>query len=225
MRNHMPFGILTLLLSAAALAGAAPAAPTSGLEKVAGGAVWGMPFADFVKAHPDAAYSDPAQLEKKVDPAKPAGLLESYDKDAFLGLLCTVDYGFREGKLYEFVAMWSGEKAAVDKVRETFFRACVARHGGNFKREAMRLRPNSDAEELIPVFCWEEAHDRILAYTANPAPGNAPPRKAVINYAMFTRDDTYITSVLVGGTLSAEKHAELWKNLNTIFPPNDTKKP
>lgn len=225
MRNHMLSCVALVLLSAAAPAGTPLAAPTSGLEKVVGGAVWNMPFADFVKAHPDAAYSDAAQLEKEVDPAQPGGLLESYEKDAFLGLVCTVDYGFREGRLYEFVAMWSGETEAVDKGRETFFRACVARHGNNFKREAMRLRPNSDAEELIPVFCWEESHDRVLAYTANPAPGGAPPRKAVINYSMFARDDAYIASLLVGGTLGAEKHAELWKKLNAVFPPDETKKP
>ena len=225
MRNHMMSGLALFLLSSAALAGAPPSIPTSGLEKVVGGAVWGVPFADFVKAHPDAAYSDAAKLEKKVDPAQPDGLLESYDKDPFLGLTCTVDYGFREGKLYEFVAMWSGEPAAVDKTRESFFRACVARHGKNFKREAMRLRPNSDAEELIPVFCWEEAHDRVLAYTANPAPGGAPPRKAVINYSMFAKDDAYIASLLVGDTRGAEKHAELWKKLNVVFPPDDAKKP
>jgi hypothetical protein len=213
------------LLSAAALAGDPPAIPTSGLEKVVGGGVWGVPFADFVNAHPDAAYSDPTRLEMKVDPAQPGGLLESYEKDPFLGLVCTVDYGFREGKLYEFVAMWSGETAAVDKARESFFRACVARHGNNFKREAMRLRPNSDAEELIPVFCWEEAHDRVLAYTANPAPGGAPPRKAVINYSMFAKDDAYITSLLVGDTLGEEKRAELWKALNALFPPEEAKKP
>ncbi len=225
MRSHILIGIPALLLSAAALAGTPATGPTSGLEKVVGGAVWGMPFADFARAHPDAAYSAPAQLEKQVDPASAGGLLESYDKDPFLGLTCTVDYGFRDAKLYEFVAMWSGEPPAVDKVRETFFRACVARHGKNFKREAMRLRPNSDAEELIPVFCWEENHDRVLAYTANPAPGGAPPRKAVINYSMFARDDTYISSLLVGETLSADKLAGLWKNLNAIFPPDDVKKP
>ncbi len=225
MRNHMLSCAALFLLSAAALADPPPAGPASGLEKVVGGAVWGVPFADFVKAHPDAAYSDAAQLEKKVDPAQPGGLLESCEKDAFLGLTCTIDYGFREGKLYEFVAMWSGEPSAVETARETFFQACVARHGKNFKREAMRLRPNSDAEELIPVFCWEEAHDRILAYTASPAPGGAPPRKAVINYSMFAKDDAYITSLLVGGTLGAEKHAELWKKLNAMFPPDDAKEP
>jgi len=221
----MFFGIIPAFLLAAAPAVAQSAAPVSGLEKVVGGAVWAVPFADFVRAHPDAAYSAPGQLEKKVDPAQPDGLIESYEKDPFLGLLCTVDYGFREGKLYEFVAMWSGETATVDKARETFFRACVARHGKDFKREAMRLRPNSDAEELIPVFCWEESHDRVLAYTANPAPGGAPPRKAVINYSMFAKDDAYIASLLVGKTLSAEKHAELWKTLNAVFPPEEAKKP
>ena len=225
MRNHMLVLAGLLLLSASAPAGAPVAAPVSGLEKVVGGAVWGVPFADFIKAHPDAAYSDADQLEKKVEPEKPGGLLESHEKDPFLGLTCTVDYGFREGKLYEFVAMWSGPQESVEKGRETFFRACVARHGRNFKREAMRLRPNSDAEELIPVFCWEEPHARILAYTANPAPGGAPPRKAVINYAMFAKDDPYITSLLVGDSLGAEKHAELWKSLNGIFPPEGAQKP
>jgi hypothetical protein len=225
MRYYILTGSLSFVLAAAALAGPPPPGPTSGLEKVVGGAVWGMPFVDFVKAHPDAAYSDPAKLEKKVDPAQPGGLLESYDKDPFLGLTCTIDYGFRDAKLYEFVAMWSGETAAVDKVRESFFRACVVRHGKNFKREAMRLRPNSDAEELIPVFCWEENHDRVLAYTANPAPGGAPPRKAVLNYSMFSKDDTYVASLLVGSTLSVEKHAELWKKLDSMFPPEDAKRP
>jgi len=225
MRLHILIGVGILLLSATAQAGPPSASPTSGLEKVVGGAVWGVSFGDFVKAHPEAAYSDPALLEKKIDPAQPGGLLESYEKDPFLELTCTVDYGFRDAKLYEFVAMWSGGKSTVDKLRETFFRACVARHGKNFKREAIRLRPNSDAEELIPVFCWEENHDRVIAYAANPAPGGAPPRKAVLNYSMFAKDDTYIASLFVGGTLSAEKRAELWKNLNALFPPDDAKKP
>ena len=42
---------------------------------------------------------------------------------------------------------------------------------------------------------------------------------------MFAKDDTYIASLLVGGTLNAEKHAELWKSLNVLFPPDEAKKP
>lgn len=191
-------------------------APAKGLDAVLGTVTPGMAFADFLAGHPDAVYSDTDLQDTDPNPDQPGGLLLEWDADPWLGLECIADIGFKEAKLYEFVAMWKGDAAPAAAARERFFRECLRKNGSNFKREALRLHPGSTTEEMIPVLCWETGGVRLLAYYTPPIKG-APSNKAVFTYACFRKEDATVSAMLCGTLLTESQKTALWRDLESFL--------
>ncbi len=202
--------LAALLPLAAAAEPKTPNLPVSGLEKLLGPIAPGMAFADFLKIHPEAEYSDPAKMEEEVTPEQPGGLLVLFKEDPFLGLECMADFGFKDGKLYEYVVTWRGTPKKTGGERETFFGTLTARHGKDYRREALRVHPGSESEALIPVMCWETGSERILAYHTPPLK-SAPREQGSFTYACFQKADESVLELLAGGSATPEQLSDAWK--------------
>ena len=214
MKHHIMLCLAASLVTALGLAATAPA---DGLAAMLAALSPGTPFADVLKAHPDAVYSDASKPEEKPVPDQPGGLLLHWDKDPLLGTACTADLGFKDGKLYEYVLMWTGIPAPPDEARKRFHAAVVARHGAGFTREALRLNPDSPVEIRVPVLCWEAEGVRTLAYYAPPA-ADTGKKTGALTYARFPADDETIRSMLAGAALTEDERAKVWAEMDALLP-------
>ncbi|MBW7863549.1 MAG: hypothetical protein GX580_15985 [Candidatus Hydrogenedens sp.] len=205
-------------LSVFVLMAASVAAPQpSGLGALLDGVSPGMTFADFLKVRPGARYSDMDRVEEAPSPEQPGGLVCHWEKDPFMGLACLGDFGFRDGRLYEFVLMWTGPETGVAEAERRFFAACVEKHGKAFEREALRVNPGSENGATVPVLCWVEGDTRILAYYTAPA-ADTGRRTGAFTYAQFPKGDETVSGMLHGETLSPAELEELWKPMPPLLP-------
>ena len=215
--ERLPMKPLLLICLTASLVTAPAAAPADALAAMLAALSPGTPFADVLKAHPDAVYSDAAKPEEKPVPDQPGGLLLHWEKDPLLGTACTGDLGFKDGKLYEYVLMWTGIPAPPDEARKRFYAAAVARHGAGFTREALRLNPDSPVETRVPVLCWEAEGVRTLAYYAPPA-ADTGKKTGALTYARFPADDETIRSMLAGAAPTEDERAKTWAEMDALLP-------
>lgn len=204
-----------MLVSCAVTAAAAP--PSAGLDALLGGMSRGVAFADFLKAHPGARHSDMERSEETPSPGKPGGLVLHWEKDPFMGLACLGDFGFREGRLYEFVLMWTGPETGVEEAERRFYADCVRMHGKDFQREALRVNPGSENGATVPVLCWVEGDTRILAYYSAPA-ADTGRKGGAFTYAQFPKDDQTVSGMLAGNALSGAELEALWRTMGPRLP-------
>ena len=149
------------------VAGAGFAADTDGadaFEKMLAGTRAGTAFAELVDAQPEARDSDEALRAAPVDKEAPGALLIVHTEDPFLGLYSFANFGFKDGKLYELVAVWSGEVEDIRGKCATFLSSVMTRHGKDYTRKCIRVFPNSKEERPVAVFYWEKDNVASLAF-------------------------------------------------------------
>ncbi len=208
-----------LCIVAALLVGAASAADnaqeeTNGLDRILHGAVPGTPLADFLKNRPQAYNADPGKMNEPVDPAADAASVEEqFDRDPFLGLWCLANYGFKDGRLYEYTVMWYDAATRADAKLETLLGACLRRHGGAYRREVMRADPGGRYERRTPVLVWESGEHRVLlARISEKDPAKAD--KIALTYALLPKDDPFLREHLIAATLTTKEISAAHKQMD-----------
>lgn len=175
----------------------------SGLGLILKGSGMETPLGEFLQRHPRAYNSDPAEMNKRVDPeALTISLEEQYARDPFLKLWCLVNYGFKEGKLYEYSVLWFDKASKIDARKEDFFCACLTRHGTGFRREAMKVNEGKPNESLAPVLVWRNQAFAMLASYSTYDDGKKGPQGS-FTYAMLPPGDPFLDNQLIGKKLDA----------------------
>ncbi len=206
----MLYGILITLCVAPLFSPADKADTWSGLGMILKGAHVGMTLPEFLGRHPKAYNSDLADVRKPVDPAAAnITLEEQFNKDPFLGLWCLANYGFKEGKLYEFSVLWFSRADKIDALKGDFLRACVQRHGVEFRGEAMKVNEGKPNEFLAPVVMWTTQTCVTLASCSTYSDEKKGPQGS-FTYTVFSPGDPFLETQLMGKKLDAEA-------LNRIF--------
>lgn len=191
--------------------------PPEGLEQILLGAVPGISLDDFLKAHPRTFRVTPeASQEANAPEAETFSLEEQFDRDPFLKLWCIANYGFKEGRLYEFTILWYDTEKRIDARLEQLLGACLRRHGGAYQREVMRVNPGGRYERHAPLLIWDlGAHRAFVARTPEKDPAKAG--RAALNYAVFPKDDPYLREHLVGAGLAPLDIAEIHRELDAAL--------
>lgn len=189
----------------------------SGVGLILKGANVGMSLPDFLKNHPRAYNSDIAAVNKPVDrAAKDISLEERFDKDPFLGLWCLANYGFKNGALYEFTLLWYDREDKVMALRDDFFKACVKRHGADFRQDAMKVNSGAPDEHLAPVLVWMAGEAACLASYSTTKDDKKGPQGA-FTYALFPKQDPFLDSQLVGKTLKPDELKRVYAGIESIL--------
>jgi len=175
----------------------------SGLGLILKGADMDTPLGEFLQRHPRAYNSDPAEMNKRVDPeALNISLEEQFTRDPFLKLWCLANYGFKEGKLYEYSVLWFDKASKIDALKNDFFYACVTRHGAGFRREAMKGNEGKPNEYLAPVLVWRNQTSAIVVSCSTYNDEKKGPQGS-FTYAMFPPGDPFLENQLIGKKLDA----------------------
>lgn len=188
----------------------------SGMNLVLQGVSMGAKFGDVVAAHPEAAYGDAAIHDLPVSPEQPGSLLITHDKDPFLGLNAFANIGFRDGVVYELVAIWTSETGEMADVCKRFFAAAVQRHGHAYLRETMLVHPRTPEERPVAVFTWHEKDVVVLAFYTPASPLDPHP-KSVLTYAQFTPGDPFLTDILETNPPTDDQRKEAWESMKPIL--------
>lgn len=183
-----------------------------GIETVLRGAKLGVSFAEFVEMHPEVVYSDAEKRSQPVTKENPDSLLITYEKDPFLGLSSFANFGFRNGNLYEFVAVWTDNPEIVRPQLRLFFNEIISQHGTTYERKSMRVYPNSEDETVVAVFYWETTQAAIMAFYTPSLPSHNQP-KASVTYAQFQPNDPILKDVFTDAAPRAEQQEKAWAEL------------
>lgn len=190
---------------------------SNGLDRILGNASIGVAFSDFAPLHPEAVYSDADISDIPVSPEQPGALQINHDEDPFLGLPAYANIGFKDGLLYELVAVWVGDSKTVEDKRRRFFTAALQRHGQAYLHETILVYPHTPEARPVAVFMWQEPTATTLAfYTA--ASGIDPHPKAALTYAQFTPGDPFLKDIIEKNPPTAEQQEQAWKMLADIAP-------
>jgi hypothetical protein len=173
-------------------------------------------FGDVVAAHPEAAYGDAVIHDIPVSAEQPGSLLITHDEDPFLGLRAFANVGFKDGVVYELVAVWTSETGEMADVCERFFTAAVQRHGHAYLRETMLVHPRTPEERPVAVFAWHEKDVVVLAFYTPASPLDPHP-KSVLTYAQFTPGDPFLTDILETNPPTDEQRKEAWESMTSIL--------
>lgn len=196
---------------AAALAAGADAPPE--LDSILRGVAVGTTLEAFLEARPDAVTrSDPESGDVTVT--------EHLTRDPLMGMECWTNFGFRAGRLREFIISWGGPLNQASLVRDAFFELLIDRHGREFRREVQLIKPKSDAPERIPALYWREhGHHVFAAYAVTRNRANET--VSTFTYAMFPLEDGFIEEQLIARGLSSAELREvfgtLWEALDRIL--------
>ena len=195
---------------------AADAGGAEDLEKMLAGARVGVAFGDFVEAHPEARYSDASLRATPVNKETPGALLIVHTEDPFLGLYSFSNFGFKEGKLYELVAVWKGDAISVRGDGARFLTAVMKRHGRTYTRKSIRVFPKSSEEQPVAVFYWEDETVATLAFFPPPAASETVDGPATLTYAQFTKGDPFLTDIFTNTATTPEQHEQVWRDIDDI---------
>ncbi|MCK5862123.1 MAG: hypothetical protein KAH38_06540 [Candidatus Hydrogenedentes bacterium] len=187
------------------------------LDRVLRNAHIGVTFNEFISVHPEAVYSDIDIRDMPVSLERPGALLLSHDSDPFLGMASYANIGFREGTLYELVAVWNGESSVVKNMGGRFFAAAISRHGQTYLRKTILVYPHTAEERPVAVAMWQESDAAILAFYT-PASSTDAPSKATLTYAQFMPDDLFLKDIFEKNLPTAEQQEEAWLLLESIMP-------
>lgn len=208
--------LLGVLLLVAATSNLIEHNPASDLDLLLRGARIGMAFDMFVSRHPEAIYSDVSKRAIPVDPEAPEALLITHETDPFLETPAFANFGFRDGRLYELVTVWTGDPDTMHARRERFFAAAVCRHGHAYVRETILVHPNTVDELPVAVFCWHEPDAVSLAFHTPPS-SFSQHTKGVFTYAQFSPGDPFLADILDKEALSDAQHASAWESVADIL--------
>lgn len=213
MQKWLLFGIFACLL----LMHAASAEQESytELENVLRGAKIGMSFDDFVDTHPEAAYSDEAMRDTPVTKEQPGSMLIVHDQDPFLGHYQFSNFGFKDKRLYELVAVWKGEARAMRARAAQFFGAIIQRHGKKYERKSMFVFPDSTDERVVAVFYWKSKDHVSLAFYTPPKADEEDPI-GILSYAQFSPDTAFLKDLFEEKAVPADRNAEAWASMDDI---------
>ena len=215
MHHRFPLIIAFLTLCLVASGAAAEETAQGGLERLLHGARIGTAFGAFVEAHPEAVYSDEEKRPLPVLKDAPGPLLIVHTEDPFLGLYQFANFGFKEDRLYEMVAVWSGEPEEVGARRRRFFTAIIKRHGHVYQRKSMRVFPGTPEERAVAVFYWEDKDAVTLAFHTPPSTLDNHPR-GTLTYAQFKPGDPFLTDILTSVAATPEQHEQAWKDMADV---------
>ena len=188
----------------------------SGLDLVLRGISMGAKFGDVVAAHPEAAYGDAAIHDVAVSPEQPGSLLITHDEDPFLGLRAYANGGFKDGVVYELVAVWTSGTEEMADLCKRFFTAAIQRHGHAYLRETMLVHPRTPEERPVAVFAWHEKDAVALAFYTPASPLDPHPKSA-LTYAQFTPGDPFLTDILETNPPTDEQCKEAWESMKSIL--------
>ena len=216
--NHRIF-LLTILCCCSMLVVSVAGAQDTpqGLDRILHGVTMGASFSDVATAHPEAKYSDADIRDIPVSSEQPGALLLKYDEDPLLGLHASVNIGFKEGAVYELVAVWSGSGEDVANRRRRFFTAAIQRHGQTYLRETILVYPHTPEERPAAVFMWQEKDAVILVFYTSASPIDPHP-KAALTYAQFQPDDPFLKDIMEKYPPSDVQRDEAWKTVVDILP-------
>lgn len=197
------------------------------LETALKGIAPGMEIADFWDRHPNArAGSADRYLGSDAVAAQHQTLYLDEEADAWLELPLMGSFGFVDRRLKEWVINWNDPEGDSTALRR-FFEGCIAVHGPDFQREAIRLHTAGSEEDaqdiLLPVLMWREGDQVVLAYHQRRTPQNdaeAAPEDNYI-YALLPGNDPFVKEVLVGRQLSGEHRDALFVPFPWL-PPGQT---
>ncbi len=212
---------VAIMLCAVQLSFAAEKAGGDDLEKMLHGARIGTAFTDFVEAHPEAVYSDASLRATPVNKETPGALLIVHVQDPFLGLYSFSNFGFKEGKLYELVAVWKGDSKTIRGHSPRFLKAVMKRHGRDYTKKSIRVFPNSKEEQPVAVFYWEGETTATLAFFTPPAAAETMDGPATLSYAQFTKGDPFLTDIFSNNATTPEQHDQVWRDIDDIVKSVD----
>ncbi|NLV42899.1 MAG: hypothetical protein GXY07_00190 [Candidatus Hydrogenedentes bacterium] len=186
-----------------------------GIEKVLRGAGIGMAFDVFVDTHPEAVYSDDALRGTPVTKETPGAMLIVHDQDPFLGHYSFANFGFKEGSLYELVAVWKGEAAVMRAHALSFLSSVMKRHGRPYERKSILVYPGSPEEQPVAVFCWRKNGVASLAFYT-PPPAGAKDPIGTLSYAQFSEDSPFLADIFDKKPTRTDQHEKVWKDVEDI---------
>lgn len=187
----------------------------SGMDRMLRGARVGTTFSAFVESHPEAVYSDEAKRAETVHAEDPGPLLIVHETDPFLGLYSFANFGFKNGALYEMVAVWSGDPETITAKRRRFFTAVLKHHGHSFVQKSMRVFPNTPEERTVAVFFWPETDAAVLAFHTPPSALDPYPKSA-LTYAVFAPEDPILKDIFAEDADASEAHKKAWQDIADI---------
>lgn len=188
-----------------------------GLDSVLNGIAMGAKFGDVVATHPEAKYSDSDIHDIPVSLEQPGALLITHEKDPFLGLHAAANIGFKDGVVYELVAVWTSEDDKMTDLCKRFFTAAIQRHGQTYLRETIVVYPRAPEERPAAVFVWHEKDTVVLAFYTPASPLDPHPKSA-LTYAQFTPGDPFLADIFEKNPATAEQRDQAWKGLADVLP-------
>lgn len=213
------FCLIALIGASAAFAGDAVSANPP-VKKTAGplphSIQLGNTFESFVASHPEARPADSDRRSEPIDPQVPESLVLQYEADPAYGLLMFADFGFREGRLYEFVAVWKSLPENIRASRTAFWHDCLTQHGTDYERCLLPVFVKEGEERLVPAACWRTPMSLTLAYCVDQKDETAP-GKSMLVYAQFPPDDPTLARNLAVADPSQADHASLWRDMDALI--------
>lgn len=217
----MPFQMLLLIpliLSIITFHPGAVALPDNDLDRMLQGIHLNMSFAECLERLPDAVYSDAESRNSAPSPDRPEALLITHGADPFLGIRAFANIGFQEAKLYELVAVWTGDEKEVAARCRRFLKALCERHGEKYERKSLYVYPQSEEERAVAVWLWQDKDSVSLGFYTPPAPGSDQ-ATASLSFAQFRPDAEFLQDVFSRHAVTEEKAAAAWKQMDTILDP------
>ncbi len=219
--EHIVMSILFNVAAVALLSVSTADAPQTGaLDRMLRLAAIGTEFKAFVEAHPEAKRGDADRRDEPVSMEEPVDLLIVHEADPFLGLHAFANIGFREGRIYEMVSVWTGEPEPVEARRKRFFAAAVHRHGHVYTRETILVFPNTPEERPVAVLCWQDKTSVVLAFYTKTSP-LAATQRASLTYALFTPDDPFLADILSRNPADEEQRKTAWAEIEDVLQALD----
>jgi len=214
----MQYCLFALALGALSLASALDAAPASQDETESPGPLphavrLGDTLESFTASLPEAQPTTPGPSEGE---AGTKSLVLNSEADPIYGLPMLADFGFREDRLYEFVAVWKSSPEKVASPRRRFWRDCLTQHGADYERCLLPVFVKEGEERQIPAACWRTPVSLTLAYCVDQRDETAPGRSMMV-YAQFQPDDPTLARNLTPANPASEEHMALWRDMDALI--------
>lgn len=184
------------------------------LDLILKGVDIGTRLTAFLPLHPRARYSAP---DKKDAPPRAtdddADLEERFDTDPLLRLWCTANYGFKKGRLREFIVVWGCDREAFAARHRRFLQACVRKRGKRFRREAKKINGETQGLPYAPVLVWS---DRQTVFVASCAVERNAKKQMVgsFTYGAFPKDDPLVQSMFAAKALTQPQLEQLYRGVD-----------
>lgn len=192
------------------------ALPENDLDRMLQGVAMNLGFEECLKRLPEALYSDAALRDTTPTADKPDALLITHGSDPFLGVHAFANIGFQEGKVYELVAVWTGEERDMEARCSRFLKALCQRHGEDYEKKSLFVYPDSEEETAVAVWLWKEKDTVTLGFYTPPAP-DSKTKSASLSFAQFKADAEFLEDVFTKNPVPEEVKENAWKKMEQIL--------